>query len=425
VDAEGRFRRNMLLLWSGQFVSATGDALFLMAVAWMAGRVGGSAASVGFAVFLGALPFLVFGLPAGAWVDRGDRRRIMIASDLARAALLLSLPWIAAWVGGVSYALVAVTAFLVATFSTPFLPARDALLPDLAGGRSLARWNAVVQTSWQVAQILGLVLGGLLLAQAGPGTGAEIDRVLAVLRYDGATFLVSALALTWIVTPRRTTPPPSVSFAAEVRGGARDAWNDSVVRVLLVLTALNNLFLMGPAIVGPTLLFQGEFDLTAGHLAWFEGAMALGMLIGASWIALRGKRISPARLLLWGMLLDGLTYLPFLWLPTYPLLIAAIIVHGLFIPLIVVGRTSLLQAYVPDARRGKVFALVGLTVSGMTALSAVGSGLLAAWVGPRGLFGVAGGFGALCGLYGLLRLRTRLEAAGRPAPREGATVAVR
>ncbi|MFV1959761.1 MAG: MFS transporter, partial [Planctomycetota bacterium] len=132
MDAARRFRHNLLLLWSGQFVSATGDALFLMAVAWIAGRVGGDEISVGFAVFFAALPFLLFGLPAGALVDRTDRRRLMIGSDLARAAILLSLPWAAGLLGGVTWGLVAATAFLVATFSTPFLPARDALLPVLA-----------------------------------------------------------------------------------------------------------------------------------------------------------------------------------------------------------------------------------------------------------------------------------------------------
>jgi MFS family permease len=412
VAPDRLFRRNMALLWAGQLVSSSGDALFLLSVAWVAGRAGGDATSVGGAVFLAALPFLLFGPFAGALADRWDRRRLMIASDLARAALLLALPALADLVGGLSVALVGGTAFVVATLSTPFLPARDALLPDLAAGRPLARWNAAIQTSWQLAQILGLLLGGLLLAGAAASAQDEVRGVLRILQYDGLTFVVSALALAWIVVPARPAGHAArASVGADVLEGARYALGDPVVRALLLLTALDNLALMGPAMVGPTLLLQQDLGLSASHLAFFEGGMAAGMLLGALFIARAAPRLSPGRLVLWGMLLDGLTYLPFLWIPDYPWMLAAITVHGLFIPFIVVGRTSLLQAWVPASQRGRVFAFVGLTVSGMTALSAGLSGLLAAWTGARGLFGIAGGFGALCGLVGLLLLRGRFAAA--------------
>ncbi|MFV1959760.1 MAG: hypothetical protein ACC662_10155, partial [Planctomycetota bacterium] len=86
------------------------------------------------------------------------------------------------------------------------------------------------QTSWQGAQILGLALGGWLLARADLGGQAEIEDVLVVLGYDGATFLASALALFFIVVPRPRAPrPPRIGFLAEVREGARTAWRDPVV----------------------------------------------------------------------------------------------------------------------------------------------------------------------------------------------------
>jgi MFS family permease len=87
-----------------------------------------------------------------------------------------------------------------------------------------------------------------------------------------------------------------------------------------------------------------------------------------------------------------------------------VFVHGLCIPAIVVARTSLLQQHVGDARAGKVFALVYLTVSGMTALSAIVAGAIAARHGAPMLFLLAGGFGATCGLVGLLTM-PRLRAA--------------
>jgi MFS family permease len=409
-----RFRRNAALLWSGQFVSQMGDAVLEGAVAWSAATLSGSARATGLAVFLAAAPFLLLGPFAGAWVDRGDRRRIMIASDLVRTALLVAVPLVAAW-RGASYGLIAGAAFLVACASTPFLPARDALLPRLAEGRPLVRINAAFQTSGQLAQILGLVLGALVL---GVGSGAvPIERVLFVIALDGATFLASALTLAFILVPPVASGNPAPAVAPARSGvwhdaleGLRAAMRDPLLLGLLALTALDNLAIMGPAIVGATLFVKDDLALGPGELALFEGTMAAGFFVGAIWIARAGVAWRKGRMILWGMLLDGLTYVPFFWIRSYPLALAAIFVHGIFIPFIVVGRTSLLQHHVPEGRTGKVFSLVHLTVAGMTAVSALAAGWIAEAGGARTLFLVAGVFGAACGLAGFAWM-PRLRAA--------------
>ncbi len=400
MSSELRFRRNALLLWGAQFISASGDALFLPCLAWLAASVGESDAFVGWAVFLSFLPYLLFGPIAGAWVDRTDRRRVMIASDLLRALLLLTLPITAAWWGGIDFALIVAVGFLLATFSTPFVPARDALLPALIGRRSLPRWNAVMQTSSQLAMIVGLGLGGLLLS-GDQGSADEIDRVVRVLQIDGATFIVSAVLLLLIVLPPEARPPKRETHVLrDAKEGLLFATRDPMVGGLLLLTALNNLAIMGPAIVGAALLVRGTFGLGAAEYAWFEGCMAVGMVVGSLVLAGRGRGWSMRKVVLWGMIMDGLTYLPFIWIDDYPLALVAIVVHGVFIPLIVVGRTSLIQRHVPPERHGKIFALVNITVIGMTALSAAASGWIAEVTSPKVLFGLAGVFGALCGIVG-------------------------
>lgn len=417
---EARFKRNALLLWGAQFISASGDALFLPCLAWLAGRTSDGQIGVGIAVFVVHLPYLLFGPLAGAWVDRGDRRKIMIVSDLLRAGLLLTLPWIAAAWGGMDFALITVTGFLLASFSTPFQPARDALLPVLIGERSLPRWNAIIQTSGQFAMIAGLVLGGLLLGGAGEGE-AEIERVLWVLQIDGATFLLSALLLAFIVLPpkarRARAHPP---LLREVADGLAYAGRNRVVLGLLVLTALDNLAIMGPAIVGAALLVKDDFGLGPEHYAWFEGAMAAGMVLGSLTLATVGRRWNLRGVVLWGMVLDGLTYLPFVWVPNYEISLLWIVGHGVFIPFIVVGRTSLIQQRVPARYHGKVFALVAITVIGMTAISCALSGFVAAATSPRALFGIAGVFGALCGVAGFVLWRFDDHAPETPAGPPGA-----
>jgi len=419
-SAPAHASRNAGLLWLGQLISATGDAVFLPCVAWMAGRAAGDAAAlmVGVTVALATVPFLLFGPLAGALVDRFDRRRVMLVSDLLRALLLLAFTARAFLGGGTTPTELLVVAFLLGTFSTPFAPARDALLPDLVATGALTRWNAVIQTSAQLAMILGLTLGALVLGGAAE-RAAEEGRVRALLAWDGISFLLSAALLLLLRLPARARGPRSaLGLWSTLSAGVRYARGDRVVRGLLLLTALDNLAIMGPAIVGATLLVQRTFALGPGALAAFEGSMAVGMLAGSLLIAVLGRRVALAPLLLLGMTLDGLTYLPFAWIEHFPLALVAIAFHGMCIPAIVVSRTSLLHRHVPAERRGQVFALVGMTVAGMTALSALASGWVAEASSPRVLFLAAGVLGSLCGLLGFVafgRLLRNVEARGAAA----------
>jgi MFS family permease len=393
-----RFRRNAALFWTGQFVSQTGDAVFTSAVVWLAASLMRRESATAFVVFLGAVPFLLLGPLAGAWVDRGDRRRIMVASDLVRAGLLVAMPIVATgW--GLSYGLVAGTTLLVAAASTPFLPARDALVPRLAEGRPLATYNAAFQTSGPLAQVAGLWLGGVFL-----GTSRDDPTgVLWVVAADGVTFLVSAVTLAMLVLPplaAGTPPPRARRLWADAADGLRAAAKDPFLRALLVLTALDNLAIMGPAIVGAAHYVRDDLGLGPRHLAWFEGAMALGFLVGALLLVRVGTRWPAGRVLLVGMTLDGLTYVPLAFVRDYGVALATVVVHGAFIPFIVVARTSLLQRHVPAERAGRVFALVDVTVAGMTALSALAAGAVGDAFGAPSLFLAAGVFGAACGLFG-------------------------
>ena len=412
-------RRDPLRLWLAQYVTATGDALFMPCLGWLAAGVGGGGLPLGFAVFVATAPHLLFGPLAGTLADRWDRRRLMIVCDLARAGLLLALPLFVLLWGSLPFAVLLLVALLLAAFSAPFLAARDALLPELVEAERLPRWNAWIQTSSTFAMIQGLALGGLLLvALERWGVGRDEEgRVLALVGIDGLTFLVSALVL-WRIryrAPAVVRDADAPSAFADLREGLGMARKDPVVRGLLVLTALNNLAIMGPAIVGAVLLVKDDFEGSASEFAFFEGAMAVGMLLGALLVARHAKPAHMGRWLFFGMIADGLTYIPFFWVPGYKPALALIVAHGIFIPCIVVARTSLVQQHVAPRHRGRVFALVNLTVLGVTSISALLCGALASTVGARGLFLGAGILGAVSGLVGIPWMGARLRDVGRRA----------
>ncbi len=418
-----RAHRNLLLLWAGQFVSQTGDFLFQAAVLFLVLTIETERAALkaGIVSTLETLPFLLFGLLAGSLVDRYRRRRIMLVSDAARGLLLLTVPLI--WgLGGLNWLSIGVIAFLLSSFSTLFNPARDALIPRLVPRERLVQANALIQTSTQLAMLLGTFLAGALVSlQKAAGVRGDVAPLVGLLVLDGLTFFISFWAV-WLI--RVDEAPASGSGAEAGRGAARGrpspwrealeglryAWGSPVLRGLLLLTAVDNFFIMGPAFVGANLFVKRTLGLEAQHLAFFQAAMALGWLLGTLWMGRYGRRLPKGKLLLFGIVMDGATYLPFLVfaLPevrSYGLALGLIALHGLFIPLITVARTSLIQEIVPSAYLGRVFALVNLTVVGFMALSSFTTGALGEVVSAPYLFGLAGAGGALSGVVGALVFR--------------------
>jgi MFS family permease len=409
-----RENRNLLLLWAGQFISQTGDFLFQAAVLFLVLTIEPTygALKAGIASTLETIPFLIFGLLAGSLVDRYRRRQVMLLSDAARGLLLLTVPLL--WgLGWLSWATIGLIAFLLSSFSTLFNPARDALIPQLVPHGRLVQANALIQTSTQGAMILGTFLAGTLLGlqKAAGSAEGEVLPLIRLLVLDGLTFFISFGAV-WLIRVDEShiaalgSRSEKPSAWQEALDGLRYAMRSPVLRGLLLLTAVDNFFIMGPAVVGANLFIKNTLELEAQHLAFFEAALAVGWFLGTLWMGRYGKRLPKGKLLLIGIVMDGATYLPFLIflapdVRSYGLALVLIVIHGLFIPLITVSRTSLIQEIVPATHLGRVFALVNLTVVGFMALSSFTTGALGEVLGAPYLFGLAGAGGALSGLLGM------------------------
>ncbi len=397
------------LFWLGQFISTAGDFMFysLLPFLVMAVETSGVGWKTGTVSFLETLPFLLVAPLAGAVVDRFPRKHVMVLSDLARMGVLLGF-W-AFWGRDLRFWHIGALAFLHTAFSTFFMPARDALIPQIAG-RFLFQANALIQSSTQMAMVAGNVLAGMLLSR-----GTDLLRMFQVLTVDAVTFLLSALSIL-ILPVRERQKGSSRSVWRETVEGFRYVMHRPFLRVLLVLTALDNFFIMGPATVGASLLVRRTYGLTAAEFAWFEAAMGAGWLVGTLALLLRPVR-DLRRGLLWGIVLDGATYLPFLWIRDFSTALFFIFLHGLTIPLITVTRTTLVQKVVPSLYQGRVFALIQLTVLGFMALSSLFTGMLADWVPIPWVFFMPGVLGALTGLIGFRMLPSPTFPESCPSPR--------
>src|SRR5215216_3034102 len=183
----GDFGRFLL----GQTISNLGSSFTFFALPLLGFKLTGSPINLGITTAAEFVPYLLFGLVIGAWVDRVDRKRLMIATDLARAAVIATIPLLAA-ADALSVGWVYAVAFCNATLTIAFDAAEFAAIPSLVpSGDDLVTANGRVQASYSAAQIAGPLLAGALI------TVVPVQQVFWV---DAASFLLSAGMLALIAT---------------------------------------------------------------------------------------------------------------------------------------------------------------------------------------------------------------------------------
>ncbi|TAH50532.1 MAG: MFS transporter, partial [Chloroflexota bacterium] len=184
--------RNIALLFGAHVISVGGDMILFVALPFWVFQLTGSAMATGIMFIALTIPQLIFSPIAGVFVDRWDRKRVMILSDLLRAAIVLGYFVVntaeQVWI-------IYLLAFMESSVSQFFRPASLALIPNLVDGEEeLARANAAMGASFALAQLGGPAIGGVLVTMFGPHAAALFDAV---------SYLVSA-ALVWgIVVPTR------------------------------------------------------------------------------------------------------------------------------------------------------------------------------------------------------------------------------
>jgi MFS transporter, DHA3 family, macrolide efflux protein len=392
------WRRALVLLWLGQVISHLGDSLFMVGIFFLALEVTGSKAAAALLLALNFLPALALGLFAGALVDRHDRRRVMLAADLLRAGAVGAIALFAHF-DRLSPTVLGVCMFLIATGTALFNPALKAIVPELAPPTHLTSAAALFQVSEFAALVLGPTLAGLFII---PALGS-----IHLFTIDAATFGVSGLCVLALLPIARR---PAHADGAQARGGV---WRQVVdglqtmlatplVRPLFLLVAVDNVLLTGLLHVATPLLVKEGLGLGPEAYARTQSFFFLGLLVGSGAFWLLGRRAPRGITILVGILLDGLTFLPLAFCQTLGQVQLALFVHALALPLIIIPRTVLVQRLVPGPLHGRAFALLHVTVFGMTAISAGLTGVLSEYLPPRSLFLLFGALGALAGLAGLL-----------------------
>lgn len=177
-----RFSRDFWKFWAGQSISSFGSSVSGFALPLLVFKLTGSSVSLAFSMALTILPYLLFGLIIGAWVDRVQRKRLMLGTDLARALITASL-FCAAQIGLLSIGWIFAVSFLNASLSIGFDAANFAAIPSLVSPEQLTAANGRAQAGYSTASVLGPLLAGLLIIVVPLPSAAFVCRVQRIRQY--------------------------------------------------------------------------------------------------------------------------------------------------------------------------------------------------------------------------------------------------
>jgi predicted MFS family arabinose efflux permease len=286
--------RDFRLLWGGETISELGSQVSGLALPLVAVRVlHATTFEVGSLTAASSLGFLLVGLPAGAWADRLRRRRLMIAADVGRLAMMASVPVTYAF-GASSMVQLYVVAFAAGVLTLFFDVSCQSYLPFLVGLENVAEGNAKLTGSAEAAQIGGPSLAGVLVQAIGGPYAVAVDA---------ASFLVSAVALGSV---RAAEPAPVVPAGErapvrkEIGEGLRYVFGQPLLRAIAMTTAWSNLF-SGLMTAVEIVFLVRVVHAAPGIIGLLLAAVGVGGLIGATCSSPLARRLGGARATMLGI----------------------------------------------------------------------------------------------------------------------------
>lgn len=377
--AIGNFRK----LWLSHVISSFGDALTNLALLITAQRLTGSTAAVATTAVAVALPQLLFGLFAGVLVDRWDRRRVMIASDLARAFLVLGFLAVSSpdrmW-------LLYVVAFVQASIGTLDNPARSSVVPQIVGTDNLLAANSFFQSTMIVVGVAGTATAGVI--------AGVFDTLAAAFLVDGASFAVSAALVSRIAIegrPARATTgeSPVSGMWNELKGGIHLITSSPMLRTVVITAGV---VMLGLGAVN-VLLVPFIVDELAVPETWFgllEAAQVSSMVLAGGLVAAAAQRLRPGRLLVVGLTGVAIVVAAMSLAQSVWHLIGLLFAVGWFVTPTQAAISTIVQTEVPLEGLGRVSSSLGTISTTAQVASMALSGVAAAAFGLRSVFVVAG-----------------------------------
>lgn len=340
-------RRDFSMLWLAQLISTAGSSLTDLAAGIYVYRVTGSALAVGLTLMVTAIPSLIVGLLAGVYVDRHDRKRILIATCLIQSVIVGGLAFV---IGIQAIALPGLYLLLLLNAGVKqfFDPAHDSLIPEMASDEELAAANSFLSIASFGSTAIGFAGAGLL--------ASTVDLTWAFV-IDAVSFLVCAALISRMGRYPMPKPDEEASVAvivANLRSGLSTLFGTPVLRSLFVVGAfmffsfgLWNVLLLPFSI--------RELGATEFEYGLQEGLTSVGFVLGSFFMARFSGRLPEPLWIVVGLVGMGVAGILYGTSTSIPLAILLVMISGFFNSPTSVARSTLLQRNTPREMRGRVF----------------------------------------------------------------------
>jgi MFS family permease len=361
--------RDFRLLLSGFAISQAGDWLYNAALIAFIFEETGSAGWIAAASVVRLGPYVLFGAIGGEIGDRFDRRRVMIASDLLRAGLMVAVSAVAAMSAPMGVALVLV--FLSSTASTAFEPAAEATIPSVVKEDDLAPANAVLGTVENVAIAVGPAIGGVLTV---------LGPIYLAFAINGLSFLASAACISALsVRAKVRAETGRTSLRRRILDGVRTISGSPGIAAIVLLTVAAA-FIYGEQIVLLALVSDELLGTGAGGVGFLFAAIGVGGILAAGVTSRLAEDPRPGRALALATVALGAPLVVLGWIRAPILAYAVMAASGAGGIAFDVVAITMLQRLVPENVLARVFGLLdSLAVSGMIVGSLVAPILVTAF----------------------------------------------
>lgn len=353
---------------TGQSISTLGTAFTTYAIPLLVFQLTHSPVNLAITTATWALPHLLFGLFIGAWVDRVDRKRLMIAVDVLLALTLLVIPALAL-VGRLNVLVIYAVDFTASSLSMVFQQAEFTAIPSLVGQRDLVTANGRINASYQTMQMVGPTLAGAI---------ATVVSVPALLFFDSVSYIASAVALLWIrlrFNPSDEDPKVRTTIRADIGEGLRYVVKHPVLRnislMMMLFNFVDSTFYAQQVLYAKERLHTDNFQL--GLLFATSGVGAVLFSLAAGWFR---RRFTFSTVVIGCLAAGGLLTTAYASIPWFWLALPVLLLRDGAVSLLNINTFSLRQAIVPNQMLGRVLSVAGLLAFSATPIGSLAGGYL-------------------------------------------------
>ncbi len=386
--------RKFSALLVGQVISLFGDVILTTALSWFVFALAGTATAISYLSIAILVPNIFCSLVAGVVVDRSNRRRIMMASDITRCLALILIP-IMYRLGGLTLSFLYLIVFVWSSASAFFLPARSAIIPQIFPDKSqLTSANSLINSFFEATRLIGYGISGIFII---------LFTAVGAASFDSITFAISALAILSmgsIASPLRQMRQKQSTlseFREDLTEGLNYVWKNFVIRIVLLTAMIGNFFIgIGYGFI--VVYARQALHTNAVGYGLLLAASTIGTVTGSLLVGKVGFRKHLGMTLILSSIMMGIAIVSLSLQTQLAAAIPFMVLFGLGIAIYNVNYVNMFQATVPNEILGRVMSLDQVISYSIVPLSLAVGGPIVDLIGIRAAYLISGGMVALIGV---------------------------